>query len=293
MTQKLPNQMTQKLPNQTCNIKKQARSWNDRWGRGMLCLGAALFVFSQTARAQYTPAPIGLTGWNAEIIAANNAPGPSAGTTSDLEYGYAFYEQGAPGSPSPGGFPTNNKLTSASGLMATFQIQPYNGDNALVLGGTVGYPGTNTLTLTTPCHFYNYVEFLVEGVNNPTWEVTLNFSDGSTSTYNTSDLDWTQGGPGAATLDAVTQSSGSWGSASYYTYVYLQEHDIAIGALRVGQDGDFHHVHARIAEGPRWRSLRWTPKPTTRRLRRPRPTAPSSWTISTALMTPKELRSLG
>jgi len=194
----------------------------------MLCLGAALFVFSQTARAQYTPAPIGLTGWNAEIIAANNAPGPSAGTTSDLEYGYAFYEQGAPGSSSPGGFPTNNKLTSESGLMAMFQIQPYNGDNALVLGGTAGYPGTNTLTLTTPCHFYNYVEFLVEGVDNPTWEVTLNFSDGSTSTYKTSDPDWTQGGPGAATLDAVTQSSSSWGGASYYTYVYLQEHDIPL-----------------------------------------------------------------
>ena len=131
--------------------------------------------------------------WNEELIAGSNTLGPLGGTTIDLAYGFDFYETGAPGAPYAG-FPTNNVLHSGNGLQETFQIQPYNGNNALKLGN--GDTNMATLVLATPCHFYNDVEFLVEGVNNPSWIVQLNFSDGSSSAYSTSDPDWTAAAPG-------------------------------------------------------------------------------------------------
>ena len=219
--------MMLKTPNQACQTKNQARIWDDRSGRALLCLGA-LLLFSFQAPAQNAPVPIAFSNnpWNEELIAGSNTLGPQGGTTIDLAYGFDFYETGAPGAPYAG-FPTNNVLHSGNGLQETFQIQPYNGNNALKLGN--GDTNMATLVLATPCHFYNDVEFLVEGVNNPSWIVQLNFSDGSSSAYSTSDPDWTAGGPGAAAVGLVQRGSSTWSGASFYgNPVYLQENDIAL-----------------------------------------------------------------
>ena len=103
-------------------------------------------------------------------------------------------------------------------------------NNALRLAGDTP---SATLTLATPTRFYSSVEFLVAGVNNPKWTVTLNFTDATGVTYSTSDVDFTQGGPGAATLGLVNNSDTSWpswpadGVTAFYP-VYLQENDIPL-----------------------------------------------------------------
>ncbi len=193
-------------------------------------LGALLLLWAQLASAQYVPVPLPLTGWNADLIAEPEALNPYAGTSGDLANGWDFFCDGVPNAPPGYGFPTNNLLTSGSGLQATFVLQPYNANNALRLAGDTP---TATLALTTPTRLYNALDLLVAGVNNPTWTVTLNFTDSTSTSYAAAVPDWTQAGPGAKTLGLVNNSDTSWptwpadGARNYYP-VYLQECDIAL-----------------------------------------------------------------
>ena len=182
-----------------------------------------------------TPVTIGLSGWNAQIIAPNTNSSPSYGTEA-LDYGYVWYEDGNSANtltPPGTGFPANNLLASQQGLGVTFQIQPYNEDNAIVLGGEGGHPTTVTLPLNTPSKLYNGLEFLVTGSedtasHNPSWEVTLNFSDSTSSTYSTGNGDFTLATSGAAKMDVVNQSDTAWYGVDGWTNAYLFENDIPL-----------------------------------------------------------------
>lgn len=195
-----------------------------------VAIGIVLLLWPRTAPAQYAPAPLGLSGWNADLIAEPGALNPYGGTSRDLANGWDFFADGVPNAPPGYGFPSNHLVTSSSGLQATFALQPYNANNALRLAGDTP---TATLLLTTPAHFYSSVQFLVAGVNNPKWTVALNFTDATSVTYATADPDWMQGGPGAKTIGLVNNSDSAWpawpayGGTAYYP-VYLQENYIAL-----------------------------------------------------------------
>lgn len=228
--------MIEKIPNQTRKMMNQAGTWDDTLGRAIVCLCAALFLFlfSQTAQAQ-SPVPIPISsGFNADIIADASALSPAAGTSQDYLYGFCFFEEGAPvtgapcGGPVPAGdgFPTNGIVHSTQGMSVQFQMQPYNGNNVLI--------GNGTLTLATPCYFYNNVEFLVDsGGGGSTWSVTLNFSDSTTSSpYTMSCNDWTAGGASAKPTGLIGQGS-PWGPELYSgqvcgTLVHCYESDITL-----------------------------------------------------------------
>ena len=138
--------------------------------------------------------PLAVTGFTGDDIAEASASTPSAGT--NVEYnGWWWYEKGAPNSTQglPNWAATGGTLSSvyaqSNGSHTLFQLQPYGS----TIAGTTTHPnnvadvpngGSLTMTLTNPAKCSN-VELLFsgQGVGNYAYNVTLNFSDSSTYTY--------------------------------------------------------------------------------------------------------------
>ncbi len=177
-------------------------------------LALAGAVWGGTACASMIP--LSLTGWNADVIAENNAANPLAATDNQVN-GYVWYESGAPGSSQ--GLPVSETFVSAYNLNTTFQFQPYTAENAVINGAT--------LTLAAPSTF-NSLAFLTSSYLGGTFSVTLNFSDSSTDTLTGSDVDWT-GSSGNVAISHVglATDNGAWGS--YYSgSLYMYEHDFTL-----------------------------------------------------------------
>jgi len=129
--------------------------------------------------------PIALTGWNAGVLAPFDATTNTPKATGfDLLNNYCFYQAGLNGNPqvpSGGGergLPPDGRISSQ--LDGTvFQLGPYGGTNALLLGYT--YPRFGTLTLTQP-QAYSSLAILASSANgggNGTF--VLNFTNGNRS----------------------------------------------------------------------------------------------------------------
>jgi hypothetical protein len=129
--------------------------------------------------------PIALTGWNAGVLAPYDATtnAPKA-TAFDLLNNYCFYQAGLNGNPQvgPGGggqglAPDGRILSQFDGTV--FQLGPFGGTNALMLGHS--YPRFGTLTLAQP-QAYNSLAILASSANgggNGTF--VLNFTNGDRS----------------------------------------------------------------------------------------------------------------
>jgi hypothetical protein len=122
--------------------------------------------------------PITITGYNAAILASNNATAGAPGATAfDVPNNYCFYQQGLSGSTR--GMPLNGIFSSASDSSTAFQFGPYGAADALMLGYT--YAKSGTLTLSAP-QAYNTLAILAASANGGgQGTFVLNFADGSKS----------------------------------------------------------------------------------------------------------------
>jgi predicted alpha-1,6-mannanase (GH76 family) len=132
-------------------------------------------------------APIAMTGYNAVMLAPNSATaGTPSATAFDFPNNYCFYQAGL--NSSTRGLPPDGVFTSQLDGTTVFQLQPYGSTNALVLG--YNFPGSATLTLTTP-QAYNSLAILACSANGGgTGTFVLNFTNGTHSqifTFNAQD----------------------------------------------------------------------------------------------------------
>ncbi len=133
-------------------------------------------------------APIALTGYNASVLAPNNAIAGAPGATAfDIGNSYCFYQAGQ--NASTRGLPPDGTFTSQFDNKTVFQLKPYGNTNTLMLGSI--YPNPGTLTLTTP-RAYNSISILASSAGGGgIGTFVLNFSNGTQSqVFNFTAQDW-------------------------------------------------------------------------------------------------------
>lgn len=133
-------------------------------------------------------APLALTGYNASVLAPNDATvaAPNA-TAFDLPNNYSFYQVGL--NNSTRGLPPEGTFTSQWDRTTVFQIGTYGRTNTLVLGNT--YPGSATLTLLTPRAYRSLVILACSANGDGLGTCVLNFTDGTHSpAYPFNAQDW-------------------------------------------------------------------------------------------------------
>jgi hypothetical protein len=122
--------------------------------------------------------PVALSGFNAAILASNNATAGAPGATAfDIPNDYCLYQQGLSGGTK--GLPLNGVFSSQSDSSTAFQLGLYGGADALMLGDT--YPKSGTLTLSTP-QALNSIAILAASANGGgQGTFFLTFTNGATS----------------------------------------------------------------------------------------------------------------
>jgi len=196
--------------------------------RFVTCL--ALAFAAPVLRAQ-TSLPIGLSGFNQDLIVGKTETGTVATTNVA---GWVYYETGLASAPSgyqgttgqglPG---SGGAFTSAANSAVQFQFASYTGSNTLVLSNG----GSGTLTLSSPGSIQD-IHFLVTVQGGGTMTVTLNFSNATSVTIPsyTSIPDWTVS---SVTYGAALSNMGllhTAGSSGYAGNLYLREFDYTLGS---------------------------------------------------------------
>ncbi len=122
--------------------------------------------------------PVALNGFNAALLASNNATAASPGATAfDLPNNICFYQQGLSGSTR--GLPLNGVFSSQADNFTAFQLGPFGAPDALILGNT--YPSYGTLTLSNPDAFNTLTILAASANGGGQGRLVLNFSNGTKS----------------------------------------------------------------------------------------------------------------
>jgi gliding motility-associated-like protein len=148
----------------------------------MILMTAAVKASAQN----YTP--VAVTGFNHDIFAESGTNAQAVTDTALDATNHIMYTQAfASGVSISGGLPDNGLLNNAAGNHQ-FQLAPYTGSNAL----TAMRNGTRSLTLSTPASYAKLSLLAFSAENASTITVSVNFSDGSGTTYltNYSLSDW-------------------------------------------------------------------------------------------------------
>ena len=144
--------------------------------------GATLALLPYTA-------PLAATGWNYDEIWGKGESSVQSGITAALgDGGTTVYEKGVPGSQGVGniGLPSSRSFASLANPNTVFQLQPYNGKNALKLSSTANgninaqsYAPQGTLALATPGQYQSISLLNSTSSGESYFEVQANFSDGT------------------------------------------------------------------------------------------------------------------
>ncbi len=145
-------------------------------------LNRRVLVTVQSTNLNY---PLAFSGFNAGVIAPYDATAAAPKATGfDIANNYSFYQAGLNLNPEVNsggggqGFPANGIVQSpVDGT--TFQLGPFGGTNALMLGYT--YPRYGTLTLATPQSFNTLAILAASANGGGPGLLTLNFSNGTKS----------------------------------------------------------------------------------------------------------------
>jgi hypothetical protein len=193
------------------------------------------------ALRQVLPAPVLVTAYSADVISDKDA---SARFAQPFHAGtFAWFESGAvdnDGAQHNNGLPAGLSFVSATGSLATYQIQPANAANVLQLGA--GQTGTLTLTMPAASSTLYVLASSGDGTPSSAGSGTINFADGSTQAFSYNSFDWCNGQGG---LHPEAVLSGPIGRADVgpngTAFAYNQDCDfqlyetvIAIDPARVG-----------------------------------------------------------
>jgi hypothetical protein len=197
-----------------------------------VCL-SLLFLFSITARAQYTNVPV--TGFNADVV-ADGAVGPAINSTNADVDGVNYVFVSTTFNPGSGictatgtALPASNQLTSLITPALTYNLQPYNANNILrLVAGTTGL-----LTVTTPQAAANLYLLATGGSGLCNLSVTVNFTDLTTQVITTSVNDWCSGvGPASPQYYRIGNTSTTCNGGPCQ---YLYELNLAISGTNYGK----------------------------------------------------------
>lgn len=190
----------------------------------IFAIGILVSVFSLASYAQ-TYVPVAVTGFNHDLIAngaggENRAEATTTITFDNLNVGGAnvmystdFRGNNNPNDAPPFGLPNNGSISSENLPGAVYQLASYDGNNALVLknGGDSG-----TLILGTPGVFSSIAFLGSSAEGSSSFNVVLNFSDGTNSSSAFVVPDWYNGtnyaikGIGRVTRIQVSTQEADW-----------------------------------------------------------------------------------
>ena len=140
--------------------------------------------------------PLVVSGFNARIIVPYNATTVSPQATAfDIPNNWAFYQEGLNGNAQISasgqglqGLPTD-RIVRSQVDGSVFELGPYGGTNALMLGN--GYPGSGTLTLATPQPFNKLAILATSANGGGLGTLVLNFTNGTKSqVFSLNAQDW-------------------------------------------------------------------------------------------------------
>lgn len=157
--------------------------------------------------------PIGLTGFNEDVVANGTNVSPASTTSQAFDDGngsvlYANgYTNASNVAESPGGLPTGGNFASTQSATRLYQLAAYNANNSLVLRSATAntYGGATSGTLSFQSQYqgtYNTLYILAStGSGTGTVDYTINFADNTTATGSLTFADWYLAG--ASTQSAI------------------------------------------------------------------------------------------
>jgi len=158
-----------------------------------IVLMLALFASARSAAQTYTP--VGISGFNNDVV-AESGTSSTAVTTTDLDLSfYLLYSASfAAANGISGGMTDNGTITSGT---RTYQLAPYDGNNGLYLSASAvvaNTDSTGTLALDTPAAFNKISLLLFSTEGDSRLSITLHFTDGTTATGASASIqDWFDG----------------------------------------------------------------------------------------------------
>jgi hypothetical protein len=171
--------------------------------------------------------PLTATGWNRDLVVENTASGPPY-TNYASEFnpgeGTAYYQAGLTNTSY--GLPENGFFTSLVDGNG-FQLQPYTGNNALVMSSETGITqGTLTFPAPALCDTLSVIANSANG--GGTSSVNINFSDGTTLATNFNAQDWFTGGfdIALAGFDRINLTTGVADGGPTYPQFYETTYDL-------------------------------------------------------------------
>lgn len=145
---------------------------------------------------------VAVTGFTVDMI-ANGGPGTNQALNSTSALfdgdntwaGHVMYSTDFRGNYNPstapaGGLPVNRQITSINNSAITYMLQPYTGNNVLLLTTS---NTTGTLSLTTPQSYQKLSILASSAEGASTFTVRLNFNDATYADYSFNVKDWFNG----------------------------------------------------------------------------------------------------